>query len=103
MMSSFLELKRMEISSSLSSAMNIPTNSFLDYCWRMGRHENGEDWEWMEYFNVHAENIFSQSTLSKYSSNSKDKWAARMIEGVVLVSVIIIMIGIAASKTFISF
>lgn len=98
-----MTLDRMEIgssSSSISKAMNT-SSTFLDYCWRLGRHETGEDWEWMEYFGLRPEQIFSEITLRKYvgagATITRQQWVSRMIEGVLLSSIVVLVILFAAS------
>jgi hypothetical protein len=99
-----MELDRMEMATSASTAaprvMTFASTSFLDYCWRMGRHASGEDWEWMESLGLSPEAILPQSLLARHATAAgelaKHKWAARIIEAVALSAVVLIAIATAA-------
>jgi hypothetical protein len=99
-----MALQKMEIST--TSSVTLPSSSpssssLLGYCWRLGRHETGEDWEWMESLGLSPESLVTASLLATYaphhtSPSKQAKWMARVIEGVALSVVVVVVIAIAA-------
>ena len=98
-----MTLEKMEISTSshASSPSLSSSQSFLGYCWRLGRHDTGEDWEWIEYLGLSPESLVSWRLLAVYapprnSLSEQTKWIARMIEGIALSAIVVLVISIAA-------
>lgn len=95
-----MKLENMEIgSTTFSHKKSNSTNSFFNFCWRLGRYESGEDWEWMEYFGLEPEYFCNENIFQQYAAGmtiSRQKWVARMIEGIVLSMIVILVIVIAA-------
>jgi hypothetical protein len=96
--SSISSLSPMNISTS-SSKRKSNSPSLFGYCWRMARHESGDDWEWFEYFGLAPERMVSDEVLRNFVPNelSRTKWMARVIEGAGLCSIVIGMIIYAIS------